>query len=251
MTFSHWIIYILRRIFLPHSLRTMEWRMLRLVNKDRKTYDLISLRMQDDLRDVARKHSRDMARKDYFEHENILGQTPFDRLENARVTDIQSGENLAKIRGHKNPVVRAEIGLMNSPGHRANILNEKYNTVGIGIIKSVDQSYYFTQNFARRELIFRKKIPKTATLKRGIHMKGDVFTPVKSIIYQIKRSPQSKKILKEELVNVKKNKFNFHIKFAETGIFHVLVFVNKTGQKGRFAIANKFEIKFRKSWFFG
>lgn len=250
MIFSEWILYILRKIFLLNSLKTMEWEMLKLVNNDRKFHGLGKLRMQEDLRDVARKHSRDMARKNYFEHESILGKSPFDRLETARVTDIQSGENLAKIRGHKNPVLRAEVGLMNSPGHRANILNENYNTVGIGIIKSVDQSYYFTQNFARRELIFKKKIPKKTTIKKGLHIKGDTFTPVKQIIYQIKKTPESQKILKENLINVEKNKFNFHVKFDEVGLYNVLIFVNKTGGKGNFSLANKFEISFRKGWFF-
>lgn len=250
MIFSQWIIYILRRIFLPHSLKTMEWKMLRLVNKDRKPYRLRKLRMQDDLRDVARKHSRDMARKDYFEHENILGQTPFERLEKARVTDIQSGENLAKIRGHKNPVVRAEIGLMNSPGHRANILNENYNTVGIGIVKSIDKSYYFTQNFARRELIFKKKVPSKTTVKKGLKLKGETFTKVKRIIYQVKRRPGSKEILQENLVHVKNNKFNYKINFDDIGIYYVFLYVNKAGGKGSFNLANKFEIKVKKGLFF-
>lgn len=250
MTFSEWIIYILRRIFLPNSLKTMEWKMLKLVNNDRKFHGLGKLRMQEDLRDVARKHSRDMARKGYFEHDSILGKSPFDRLETARVTDIQSGENLAKIRGHKNPVVRAEVGLMNSPGHRANILNEHYNTVGIGVIKSIDKSYYFTQNFARRELIFKNKISKKTTIKKGLHVKGDVFTSVKRIIYQIKKTPESKEILKENLIDIKKNKFDFNIKFNDTGLFNILIYVNKTGQRGDFVLANKFEVSFRKGWFY-
>lgn len=247
MTLWENIKYIFRRIFLPNSLRTMEWQMLKLLNKDRKKHGLISLRMQEDLRIVARKHSKDMARKDYFEHENIQGKTPFDRLEEARVTDVIAGENLAKIRGYKNPVVEAEIGLMNSPGHRANILHEDYNMVGIGIIKSVDQSFYYTQNFASRDLIFKKKFPKRTTLKRGLRVRGHVFTSATKIIYQVKRNIKDEKPLFEEIVYLNKRDFDFNIYFKDIGIFNVLIYIDQ-GDGKTFKVVNKFEIKVRKGW---
>lgn len=249
MTFWDYIKYIFRVIFLPRSLKTMEWKMLKLVNKDRKRHGLEKLRMQQDLREVARKHSRDMARKAYFEHENIKGQTPFDRLDEARITDVIAGENLAKIRGFNNPVVRAEIGLMNSPGHRANILNKDYNTVGIGIIKSVDQSFYYTQNFAARDLIFTKKIPHKVKLKKGLQLKGIAFTKVNKIYYIIKKSLESEKFLDEGSIEIVKNRFDGYIKFKNTGIFYVLIYIGSSKEQNQLKIANKFEIKVRKGWF--
>lgn len=249
MTFWEHIKYIFRVLFFPHSLKTMEWKMLKLVNKDRKKHGFSKLRMQQDLREVARKHSKDMARKDYFEHENIAGQTPFDRLDEARVTDVVAGENLAKIRGFKNPVIRAEIGLMNSPGHRANILHKEYNTVGIGIIKSIDESFYYTQNFASRDLIFTRKIPHKTTLKKGLKLKGFVFTKGKKVIYQVKRNEESPQVLNDGIGKIENNKFQFHINFKETGIFVVLIYINKINNPESFKIANKFEIKVRKGWF--
>lgn len=246
MTFWEIIKYIIRIIFVPNSLKTMEWKMLRLLNKDRKQHGLKSLKMQQDLREVARKHSKDMARKDYFEHENIAGQTPFDRLEDARITDIVAGENLAKIRGFKNPVTRAEIGLMNSPGHRANILNKDYNTVGIGIIKSIDQSFYYTQNFAARDLILSRKIPKSTTLKKGLRIKGTALTKAKIILFQIKKLDQ---IIDQKRINIVNDKFDFKINFKNTGIFNVFIFTNKKNDLNSFKSANKFEIKVRKGWF--
>lgn len=247
MTLWEHIKYIFRRIFLPNSLRTMEWQMLKLLNKDRKRYGLRPVRMQEDLRDVARKHSKDMARKDYFEHENIQGKTPFDRLEEARVTDVVAGENLAKIRGYKNPVAEAEIGLMNSPGHRANILHEAFNTVGIGIIKSVDQSFYYTQNFAARDLIFKKKFPKKTVLKKGLRIRGEVFASATKLIYQVKKQLTDQKPLIEEIVYLNKKNFDFNIYFKEIGIFYVLIYISK-GNSETFKIVNKFEISVRKGW---
>jgi len=247
MTIWDHIKYLFRIIFLPNSLRTMEWKMLKLVNKDRKRHGLKSLRMQQDLREVARKHSKDMARKDYFEHENTSGQTPFDRLEDARVTDIVAGENLAKIRGFKNPVVRAEIGLMNSPGHRANILKQDYNTVGIGIIKSVDGTFYYTQNFAARDLIFTKRIPHKVTIKKGLRIKGIAFTKAKILLYQVTLG-NSSKVIDQKRISIKDHKFDFNILFKEIGIYTVILYVNKKNSSTEFKTVNKFEIKVRKGW---
>jgi hypothetical protein len=227
----------------------MEWKMLKLLNKDRKAHGLKPLKMQQDLREVARKHSRDMARKDYFEHENIHGQTPFDRLSHARVTDVIAGENLAKIKGHKNAVKQAEIGLMNSPSHRDNILHKDFNTVGIGIIKAVNKAYYFTQNFALREIVFNKKVPHRITKKKGLRLRGETFGNIQRLWYMVKRNENDKNPLKEGIINIKNNEFDFVVPFDNTGIFQVFLYTNKQGDTDKFKIANKFEIKVRTGWF--
>lgn len=249
MTLWENLKYLLRIIFFPNSLRTMEWKMLKLLNKDRKAHGLRPLRMQQDLREVARRHSKDMAKKDYFEHENIQGQTPFDRLSDARVTDVIAGENLAKIKGHKNAVKQAEIGLMNSPSHRDNILHKDFNTVGVGIIKAVDRAYYFTQNFALREVVFTKKVPHKTTKKKGLRLTGDIFGDVLRLWYHTKRHENEEKPLKEGVIEVKNGKFDFAIPFEDTGIFYVFLYVNRSGEADRFKIANKFEIKVKSGWF--
>jgi Cysteine-rich secretory protein family len=249
MTFFQSIKYFLRVIFLPNSLRTMEWKMLKLVNKDRRGASLPSLMMQDDLRDVARNHSQDMARKDYFEHENTKGQTPFDRLDDARVTDVIAGENLAKIKGYKNAVKQAEIGLMNSPGHKANILHEKYNVVGIGVIKSVEGTYYYTQNFARRDLIFTNKIAKKVNLKKGLKLKGKTLIKVNKIIHQIKKQVGQRDIISEGIERLDGKNFDFTVHFKNSGLFDVLIYTNKDEDGDNFKIANKFEVRVKKGWF--
>lgn len=251
MTFIETLKYWMRVVFLPKSLRTMEWKMLVLLNRDRKDNGLKKLRMQEDLRMVARKHSRDMARKDYFEHENVLGQTPFDRLEQARVTDVIAGENLAKIRGYDIPVQRAQIGLMNSPGHRANILNEGYNCVGIGIIKSQNESFYFTQNFAKRELVFTKKIKESVNIKKGLRIKGYFFKKPKDIIYQVKNNIKDEEPLYENILKASNNKkFDFIIPFSEPGMYQVLIFAATDIENKKFHIVNKFQIKASHGWTF-
>jgi len=248
MTFWQWVKYILLATFLPNSLVRMEWRMLRLLNKDRKDFGLSKLGMQADLREVAKNHSKDMVKKDYFEHVNLKGETPADRLKVQRVTDVVSGENLAKIGGYPNPVVEAEEGLMKSPGHRANILNKKYNCVGIGIIKSKDDIYYFTQNFAKRVLKFTKKIRKRVSLKRGLRLKGFSFEPLSGIYYKVTFSCTAKALYKG-VINLRDDHFDFNLNFGETGRFEVSLFAMPKENPEDSELANKFEVKVMNWWF--
>ncbi len=167
------IWYYLHAILSPNSLKTMEWRMLMLLNQDRRYHRLGSLTMQEDLRTVARNHSFHMAEKDFFAHVDPNHRDPGDRIRGAGITDTTFGENLAKMRGFKNVTEEAEIALMKSPGHRANILYKDFNCVGVGVIQAKDETYYFTQNFARRFLRMTshklyRKYQKPITIKAKI-----------------------------------------------------------------------------------
>lgn len=248
MTFSEYLKYLFLIIFFPRSLKTMEWRMLRLLNRDRKLNGkLPPVRMQEDLRTVARKHSQDMAKKDYFEHVNLEGKSPSDRLEIARITEVTSGENLAKIGGYRNPTQFAENGLMNSPGHRANILQPLYNVVGIGIIQDLRKIYYFTQNFAKRDILFRKKFPKKLRVGRKLVLNGEVFSEVDSALIQIRFAGQ-KNTLHQAVVHTPKKVLHYTYVFSDPGIFEVCVFSHIPGH-GSYSLCNKFEVKvFRGFW---
>lgn len=152
---NFWVKYILLRIFRPYGRMTQEYRLFRYLNKARKEHGLWQLFFQNDLRAVARRHSKDMAKHDYFAHEGRSGTSPKDRFEQLNISEVIAGENLAKIRGHRDPVLTAHIGLMNSPGHKANILSKSYNCVGIGLAVSKDKTYYYTQNFSHRSFLVK------------------------------------------------------------------------------------------------
>ena len=160
--FKDALFYWLHHFLRPDSLEAKEWHMLRLLNEDRKIHHLQPLVMQNDLRLVARAHSNHMAEEDFFAHVDPHNRDPGDRIREAGITDVNFGENLAKMRGFDNVTEEAEIALMKSPGHRANILNGNFNCVGVGVIKAKDETFYFTQNFARRflRLNTRKKYVK-------------------------------------------------------------------------------------------
>lgn len=120
-----------------------EEAMLVLVNRERTSRGLKALTMNQKAREVARLHSRDMFARGYFSHVNPDGEDPFDRMERGGVEFQAAGENLALA-----PTLQlAHQGLMNSPGHRANILSPDFGTVGIGVIDGGPYGLMFTQNF--------------------------------------------------------------------------------------------------------
>lgn len=118
--------------------------MLGLVNNERSQRGLKNLRIDPKITQVAREHSRDMFLKGYFAHINPEGKDPFKRMREGGVTFRSAGENLALA-----PDVRlAHEGLMNSEGHRRNILDPVYSRVGIGVIDGGVYGKMYTQNFA-------------------------------------------------------------------------------------------------------
>jgi uncharacterized protein YkwD len=108
---------------------SLESQMIVLVNKERTERGLTALAFDPILRDVGRGHSADMFKRGYFAHTSPEGQNVADRVEKAGITYEVVGENLA----YAPSLSLAHTGLMNSPGHKANILSPDYHKVGIGI----------------------------------------------------------------------------------------------------------------------
>ena len=124
--------------------RAAESVMLDLVNRERVERGLEPLQPDATLREIARRHSRDMLQRGYFAHLGPEGETPVDRMLAGRARFRAAGENLALA-----PTVElAHNGLMNSPGHRANILSGSFGRVGIGIADGGLHGKMVTQTFA-------------------------------------------------------------------------------------------------------
>jgi uncharacterized protein YkwD len=84
-----------------------------------------------------------MLARGYFSHYTPEGKDPFERIREGGVSFRTAGENLAFA-----PTVKiAHTGLMNSPGHRANILRSSFGRVGIGILDGGRRGLMVTQNF--------------------------------------------------------------------------------------------------------
>jgi uncharacterized protein YkwD len=127
----------------PKTREDLEAQMLQMVNEERQKEGLPALKADPEMREVARAHSRDMFARSYFSHINPEGKTPAERARNAGVRFLTAGENLALA-----PTLKlAHNGLMNSPGHRANILHKSFGRVGIGILEGGRHGLMVTQNF--------------------------------------------------------------------------------------------------------
>ncbi|WP_391120295.1 CAP domain-containing protein [Psychrobacillus sp. L3] len=101
-----------------------------LTNAERKAQGVPILQYSTSISNVARKHSLDMGENDYFNHDNLRGESPFDRLENGGILFRNAGENIAM--GYTNPYFAHEA-LMNSLGHRKNIISTNYTQLGVGV----------------------------------------------------------------------------------------------------------------------
>jgi uncharacterized protein YkwD len=127
----------------PEVREDLEAKMLVLVNKEREKAGLQPLVFDPELLPVARAHSVDMFARGYFSHITPEGLSPFDRMRRAKVRFLAAGENLAL--GQTLNICHR--GLMNSPGHRANILNPLFHRVAIGILDGGIYGLMITQNF--------------------------------------------------------------------------------------------------------
>lgn len=81
------------------------------------------------LASLAQGFSDDMAARGFFDHTDPDGKTPWDRADAAGVPGL-GGENIARGQADAQAVMDA---WMNSDGHRANILNCDYKTLGVGV----------------------------------------------------------------------------------------------------------------------
>jgi uncharacterized protein YkwD len=137
------------RVSLPYKVARsvpkpeLEARMLDLVNQERARAGLRPLAPDPELREVARRHSADMFARGYFAHDTPEGRDPFDRIRESNVSFLTAGENLALAP----TLMVAHTGLMNSPGHRHNILEPRFGRVGIGIMDGGLRGLMVTQNF--------------------------------------------------------------------------------------------------------
>ncbi|WP_329123456.1 CAP domain-containing protein [Streptomyces sp. NBC_01465] len=102
---------------------------LSLVNKERATAGCSPVTANGPLAALATAFSEDMAARNFFDHTDPDGKSPWDRADAAGVSGL-GGENIARGQADAEAVMDA---WMNSPGHRANILNCDYKTLGVGV----------------------------------------------------------------------------------------------------------------------
>jgi uncharacterized protein YkwD len=120
-----------------------ERQLLDLVNEERTQRGIAALDWDERLVPVARAHAAEMFQLKYFSHESPVAGSPFDRLRSAGITYSRAGENLA----YAQSVAVAHRALMDSPGHRENILRPEFTRIGIGVISAGAYGRMVTQLF--------------------------------------------------------------------------------------------------------
>lgn len=124
------------------TVSSLERQVAELVNQERAAYGLAPLTLAADLSDGARLKSQDMRDNGYFDHNSSTYGTPFEMMRTLGIDYRAAAENIAM--GYRTAEAVVE-GWMNSAGHRANILSDKYTEIGIGHVDG-----YWTQWFVTR-----------------------------------------------------------------------------------------------------
>ncbi|MCY0934480.1 CAP domain-containing protein [Streptomyces sp. H34-S4] len=119
-----------------------ESAVLTLVNQERAQAGCGPVRANPPLAALAGAFSKDMAVRGFFDHTDPDGNTPWDRATNAGISGM-GGENIARGQGDAGAVMKA---WMESPGHKANILNCEFRTLGVGVYNAAGGPWW-TQDF--------------------------------------------------------------------------------------------------------
>lgn len=106
-------------------------KVLELTNDLRKQYGLPPLKENSFLVQAAQEKAQDMIRNKYFNHYSPSGVSPWYFIEKSGYDYHYAGENLAMNFLDSEEVVRAWF---NSPTHRDNLLNQKYEEIGIAVV---------------------------------------------------------------------------------------------------------------------
>jgi len=121
-----------------------EQEVFKLLNLERQHHGLALLKWDDRLADAARLHAEKMGRAGDISHRFAGEPDLSQRTRAAGVLFKSVAENVALA----STPLEVHLALMNSPGHRANILNPQYNTVGVGVVQVKDE-LYVTEDFAQ------------------------------------------------------------------------------------------------------
>lgn len=118
-------------------------RVLALVNTQRAQHGCAALTRSQPLTTLAQNFSAEMAARNFFDHTDPDGKSPWDRAKILGITNL-GGENIAMGQQSPDEVMTA---WMNSAGHRANILNCSYHSLGVGVFRGSGGGPWWTQDF--------------------------------------------------------------------------------------------------------
>ena len=120
-------------------------------NHARMAEGLAPLKWDASLGEIARRHSEDMVKRGYFDHNTPEGLKLRDRVRQGGIAHFRVlGENIAYNQGFKDAGAFAVQRWLISPGHRANILNREFEQGAVGSFLTNDGTVYLTEIFIKR-----------------------------------------------------------------------------------------------------
>jgi uncharacterized protein YkwD len=129
----------------------LEKMVVSLINQKRAEKGLPPLVWSDDVAKIARLHSENMVKFNFFSHMGMDGKMVNGRADSLGITKWTAmGENIAYNRGFRNPIETAVEKWLLSPTHRDNLLNDGWKETAVGIAVTDDGTYFFTQVFIKR-----------------------------------------------------------------------------------------------------
>lgn len=175
----------------------LELYTLQLVNLDRLTNSLEPVQWDDTAARAGRAHAQEMAQAGYFSHWGLDGQLPGYRYTQAGGAD-HVAENLAKMwfeggdaARYPSPdflrIISQENGLMNSPGHRANILTASHTHLGVGLAVDGHGGSYLDQEFVDRYGAY-DPLPLQFKVGQSLHVAGTLDEGVRFFAVSIGRA---------------------------------------------------------------
>ena len=120
-----------------------EEEVFNLINEQRKAAGLGTLKIDEEVQNVARIKAQEMVDKNYFSHTSPTYGTPFEMLKSFGITYKAAGENIAGNSSNSGAV----NAWMNSEGHKKNILSNNYNYTGIAVVESLKYGKVYVQMF--------------------------------------------------------------------------------------------------------
>lgn len=148
------------------DLLSLEQKLFELINEERQDRGLSLVSFSQDLSQLARAHSKDMASRGRISHSSTDGRSYQDRVVNEGFYFIALGENVAFSNSFQPGLIHQK--LMESQGHRENILDPNFDEVGIGAILKTNKGYFITQDF-RRSPVLRDETEVQREIQRDIN----------------------------------------------------------------------------------
>lgn len=128
-----------------------ERRLFEMINDERRSRGRSPLAWDGELTRLARYHSENMGRQNFFNHVDREGRDTTGRAQMLGVRGWRAlAENIAYNQGYDDPEAFAVERWMISAKHRDNILNGEFTHAGLGVYRAADGRAYFTQVFMKR-----------------------------------------------------------------------------------------------------